>query len=230
MAAWRTPRIPSFADPHRGVQLCESARPIVHCLAAPAREREKERGRRGSGSGSPGNAPRYLDNYDRGALDGWLAGEVFLRGENRDIRNSCGSSSPRREGSCEPACCDSQSAGEWFLSRLVSLEMSGIDRDGFISLSFKSRRMKIKSNHFLIIFLFPSFFRPSSRRTVWIGLFLLRSFLFDAYFFFLFFNLEFARDCNLWCNSRFVYRYLKKERNVWPDIVEAAFNSSRCRF
>lgn len=225
MAAWRTPRIPSFADPHRGVQLCESARPIVHCLAAPAREREKERGRRGSGSGSPGNAPRYLDNYDRGALDGWLAGEVFLRGENRDIRNSCGSSSPRREGSCEPACCDSQSAGEWFLSRLVSLEMGGIDRDGFIS-----RRMKIKSNHFLIIFLFPSFFRPSSRRTVWIGLFLLRSFLFDAYFFFLFFNLEFARDCNLWCNSRFVYRYPKKERNVWPDIVEATFNSSRCRF
>lgn len=68
MAAWRTPRIPSFADPHRGVQLCESARPIVHCLAAPARER----GGRGSGSGSPGNAPRYLDNYDRGALAGWL--------------------------------------------------------------------------------------------------------------------------------------------------------------
>lgn len=43
MAAWRTPRIPSFADPHRGVQLCESARPIVHCLAAPARERKRER-------------------------------------------------------------------------------------------------------------------------------------------------------------------------------------------
>ena len=186
MAAWRTPRIPSFADPHRGVQLCESARPIVHCLAAPAREREKERGRRGSGSGSPGNAPRYLDNYDRGALDGWLAGEVFLRGENRDIRNSCGSSSSRR-GSCEPACCDSQSAGEWFLSRLVSLEMSGIDRDGFISLSFKSRRMKIKSNHFLIIFLFPSFFssiieKNSLNWIVFIKVFSIRCLFFLSFF------------------------------------------------
>lgn len=34
--------------------------------------------------------------------------EMFLRGENRDTRNSWGSSS--LWGSCEPACCDSPSA------------------------------------------------------------------------------------------------------------------------
>lgn len=174
------------SSPRRSaMRICSS-----HCSlsrGASQREKEREEGGWGSGSGSPGNAPRYLDNYDRGALDGWLAGEVFLRGENRDIRNSCGSSSPRREGSCEPACCDSQSAGEWFLSRLVSLEMGGIDRDGFICLSFKSRRMKIKSNHFLIIFLFPSFFssiieKNSLNWIVFIKVFSIRCLFFLSFF------------------------------------------------